>query len=536
MQATVPIRCDGGRLIGSGHVMRCRTLARRLRGRGIEALFLCRRQQEDLIDLLASEFNVQALPFCPGSASESTLPDDPATLLGCSQDQDADDTLAAIDAAAPAAIPWLAVDHYGLAAPWHRRVLAGLRRRGHEPQLLVIDDLADRDLEADLLLDQNRLGRIGREAYGQRLPHGCLCLLGPQNALLGDEFALLHPLLPTRRAPLKRLLIFFGGSDRDNLSERCLASLLEPTPLPLKIDVVLGGTNDHRGRLEALTAQHPHVRLHGPLPSLAGLIAQADLAIGAGGVTSWERACLALPALVSAVATNQQAVIRTLVEAGAAVDLGPAHQLGATTVRTAVKHLLKDARALEELSRRAASLGDGQGGARLLAAMFGPRLPFSLRAATPADEEIWWHWANDPASRAASFRSDPISIAGHHRWFFARLADPQARLLIAHTADGLPLGSVRFERLTTTAERTQWLVSLALEPACRGHGLGVPLLQEAIGWLRRGWAGRGELLAEVKPDNLASIRLFTRAEFEPCPPRRPEALCFRWTTPEAEEP
>jgi RimJ/RimL family protein N-acetyltransferase len=105
--------------------------------------------------------------------------------------------------------------------------------------------------------------------------------------------------------------------------------------------------------------------------------------------------------------------------------------------------------------------------------------------------------------------------------------DPAIQLLIAHTADGLPLGSVRFEQISGGAHGIQWLVSLALEPACRGHGLAVPMLLEAIATLREDSDGCGELVAEVKPNNLASIRLFEKAGFKACEPRRPKALCFQ---------
>lgn len=531
MQATIPIRCDSGLIMGTGHVMRCRTLARQLRRNDVDVLFLCRRQPGDLIQLLAGEFPVQALPELPGSALESAQPDDPGTWLGCTQDQDAADALAAIAAVPPAAIPWIVVDHYGLSAPWHRQVVGRLRQQGHEARLLVIDDLADRDLVADLLVDQNRLRSDGLQPYAQRIPSGCRCLLGPQNALLGDEFALLHPLLPSRCAPVQRILIFFGGADVHNISERCLRALLEPSPLSVKIDVVLGPSNIHRQRLEALTSAHPHVRLHGPQPSLAGLIAQADLAIGAGGVTSWERACLGLPALISSLASNQVEVIQQLAQAGAAVDLGPAGLLSAKTVRANVQQLLESPSGLQALSSCARSITDGLGTRRVVAAMLGPRLPISVRHAAASDESIWLHWANDPVSRAASFCPDPISPQQHHRWFTARLLDPGSHLLIAHTADGLPLGSVRFDTISSDPDGTQWLVSLALEPACRGYGLGTLMLLEAIARLRENWDGRGALLAEVKPDNLASIRLFEKAGFQSCSPRRTAARCFRWIQP-----
>ena len=87
----VIFRCDASLSIGSGHVMRCRTLARELQSRGAEVLFLCRRQAGDLIALLEQEFQVLALPeqplaLCEGLAGRELY----GAWLGCGQIHDAD--------------------------------------------------------------------------------------------------------------------------------------------------------------------------------------------------------------------------------------------------------------------------------------------------------------------------------------------------------------------------------------------------------------------------------------------------------------
>jgi len=513
----VVFRCDAGQQIGSGHVMRCQTLAKQLRRRGATPLFVCRQQPGDLLALTAQDFRCLVLPPLA----------DPQGWLGCDQQRDADETLAAIDQAAPESIQWLVVDHYGLDALWHRAVRDQLRAWGHQPRLLVIDDLADRPLMADLLLDQNRLDPgAAMQSYAPLVSEPCRFLLGPAYALLSDEYPLLQRLLPERQGPLQRILLFFGGSDPANLSERCLDGLLHPTPLPLQLDLVLGLANPHRDRIKARLADCPQVRLHQPMSSLAGLMVQADLALGAGGVSSWERACLGLPTLVSSLAANQDAVIAQLAQAGAAIDLGPADQLTASAVRRAVESLLQRPEQWQSLSHRARGLTDGFGAARTAAAMLGPCPQLHLRSATPADEALWLRWANDPACRAASFNGDWIQLEAHHRWFTAKLADPRSLLLIGEDPQGLPIGYVRFESIEGVIVMQQRLVSLALEPVVRGHGLAVPLLQQAIAVLCQRTQQPWELLAEIKPENQASIRLFEAAGFLRGQPRRPGALCF----------
>lgn len=306
------IRCDASLLIGSGHVMRCRTLARDLKRSGAEVCFLCRRQPGDLLNLLEQEFEVLALPkqslvSCDGLEGRDLY----GAWLGCSQEQDATQCLEVIAEAGIKSASWLVVDHYGLDAHWESQLLAGLASGEALPQLLVIDDLADRPHQADLLLDQNFFGELTEQRYQELVLPQCRLLLGPLYALLGPEYAQLHPLVPPRNE-LRRVLLFFGGVDPDNLTGRALEALMHPALVALRVDVVLGLQSPHRQRVEELVARRPYTTLHGPLPSLAGLIARADLAIGAVGATTWERACLGLPSISIPFASNQIPVSQVL--------------------------------------------------------------------------------------------------------------------------------------------------------------------------------------------------------------------------------
>ena len=285
--------------------MRCRTLARELCRRGAAITFLCRRQPGDLISLLEQEFTVLALPEQPLAAFDGLEGRDLyGAWLGCSQQQDAAECLAALaQAGISSGAQWLVVDHYGLDASWEGAMREGL---GSEPppQLLVIDDLADRSHSCDLLLDQNFFGEATERRYQGLVPPQCRQLLGPHYALLGPEYALLHPLVPPRTG-LRRVLVFFGGVDPQNYTGQTIEALTAPELAHLAVDVVLGLQCPHREAVEILVEKRSHTTLHGPQPSLAGLIARADLAIGAGGSTIWERFCLGLPAISFVVAANQ---------------------------------------------------------------------------------------------------------------------------------------------------------------------------------------------------------------------------------------
>jgi UDP-2,4-diacetamido-2,4,6-trideoxy-beta-L-altropyranose hydrolase len=306
------IRCDASFSIGSGHVIRCRTLARELKRRGAEVSFLCRRQPGDLIALLERDFSVIALPeqplaLCDGLEGRYLY----GAWLGCTQEQDAAQCLDALAEAGIKSASWLVTDHYGLDALWEAQVLDGLANGLAFPKLFVIDDLADRPHHADLLLDQNYYGYLTEQRYQGLLSPHCCQLLGPSYALLGPEYAQLHPLIPQRKE-LRRILVFFGGVDHCNLTLRALEALQEPELQHLAVDVVLGQQSLQLHDLARLVESRPGTTLHPHLPSLAGLISRADLFIGAGGATTWERFCLGCPAIMIAIAENQYELVECL--------------------------------------------------------------------------------------------------------------------------------------------------------------------------------------------------------------------------------
>ncbi|MFN6338402.1 MAG: UDP-2,4-diacetamido-2,4,6-trideoxy-beta-L-altropyranose hydrolase [Cyanobacteriota bacterium] len=505
------VRADAALSIGSGHVVRCRTLARELRRRGAEITFLCRRQPGDLIELLEREFQVLALPEQPLAACEGLEGRNLyGAWLGCGQAQDAAQCLRALAEARIGGADWVVVDHYGLDASWEAQLLAGLLGGAPSPKLLVIDDLADREHLADLLLDQNFFGEATASRYEGLVPPRCRLLLGPHYALMGQEYAQLHSLLPPR-TELRRVLLFFGGVDQANLTARALEALMDPPLADLAVDVVLGLQSPHRQAVDDLVARRPHTTLHGPLPSLAGLIARADLAIGAGGATTWERACLGLPSLVVAIASNQLPFAQALDQAGYVQLLGDGAAVSSRQIRSALL-----ARSAEpRLETGGSDLTDGWGASRLATALLGPKGAISLRPATAADEALLLRWANDPEVRANSFSPEPIAATDHHQWLHKGLADPNRLLLIATAADGCPIGQIRFDRQRAFAEgeANEAMIDLSLDRCARGHGLGTELVRLGLQAMQQRWGPGCDAVAEVLTSNTASNACFAQAGF-----------------------
>jgi UDP-2,4-diacetamido-2,4,6-trideoxy-beta-L-altropyranose hydrolase len=501
------IRADASLSIGSGHVMRCRTLARELQRRGAEICFLCRRQQGDLITLLEQDFHVWALPELPllpyEGLQERNLY---GAWLGCSQDRDAADCLQVLEQAGIRAAEWLVVDHYGLDAQWQAQLLDGLG----QPKLLVIDDLADRAHLANLLLDQNFFGEATEGRYQSLVPNECLQLLGPHYALLASEYAQLHPLVPPR-TELRRVMVFFGGVDPDNLTGRTLEALSRSELADLAVDVVLGLQSPHRQAVAELVARRPNTTLHWPLPSLAGLIARSDLAIGAGGATTWERACLGLPSMVVTIADNQLPFAQALDQAGKVQLLGQAATVSTDQIRVAVI-------AAKQQYRPCASchdLTDGWGAGRVATALMGLQGPLTLRPVDATDEFLLLRWAKDPGVGVNSFSPGPIASCDHNRWFQAGLTDANRLHLIASDSFGCPLGEIRFDRCPPgpTIQTREALINLSLDTCARGLGLTTDLVQMGMREMEKRWGLATEAITEGHAGNAASQATFAKAGY-----------------------
>ena len=462
------IRCDASLLIGSGHVMRCRTLARELQRRGTEIIFLCRRQPGDLISLLEQEFTVLALPEQPLSSCDGLEGRDLyRAWLGCSQHEDASQCLHALDEAGITSVCWLVVDHYGLDACWEKQLHAGLAGSVVAPRLLVIDDLADRHHEANLLLDQNFFGEVTYHRYQSLVPSHCHQLLGPHYALLGPEYTQLHHLIAPRKE-LRRILVFFGGVDRTNLTSRALQALMHPSLSYLAVDVVLGTNSIHYQEVIELVDSRPNTTLHGSLPSLAALIARADLAIGAVGATTWERSCLRLPCLEVSIADNQLSFAEPLHQAGHLQLLGSDANVDAEQICAALLTRIADSQPAEV----ARPLTDGWGAQRLAMAMLGKQGPIRLRPLVLTDEPLLLRWAEDKQSYAKSSSAEPLAPIDSHS-LRKGLAGQNCLMFIATTADGCPIGQLLLDFHTVSAEQCPAKVNfgLSLDQCVYGKGL-----------------------------------------------------------------
>lgn len=353
----VAFRVDASLQMGTGHVMRCLTLADVLAERGAECHFICRAHPGNLIDLVRIKGYAAYALSCESSVSAIDGRLAHAGWLGTSQHQDAQACFPILQTIQP---DWLIVDHYALDSEWE------LELKPHYRRLMVIDDLADRFHQCDLLLDQT----FGRDTadYHKWAPTNCTLLCGAQYALLRPEFAILRPYSLQRRAnpQLRHLLITMGGVDKDNATGQVLDALRScPLPVDCKITVVMGATAPWLPEIESQAQAMPWLtRVMVGVSDMARLMADSDIAIGAAGATSWERCCLGLPTAMLVLADNQRKVAQGLEMAGAALLIEDTYCLA----ERLHDHFLLVRRhgILQGMSRAAASIVDGVGTATVI--------------------------------------------------------------------------------------------------------------------------------------------------------------------------
>lgn len=360
----VAFRADASLTIGTGHVMRCLTLASALKQKGAEVLFVSREHPGHMCEEMSLRgFAVARMPVmsdrqADDRTSEVGLPDH-AHWLGASWKQDADETREVINKTF-GTTDWLIVDHYALDARWETVL------RPHTKRLMVIDDLADRSHGCDLLLDQNLIAGM-ESRYNGLVSPGCMCLLGPSHALLRPQFAEAREKLRTRDGSVRRILVLFGGGDSSAEILKASGALRRLNKPSIAVDVVMRRA-DH-AVADAVHSELPGAVVHGYVEDMATLMVAADLTLGAAGSTTWERCCVGLPALTVSLAPNQDPIGASVGEVGAALHLGRSSEVTVDALERAIRKLIEAPAALARMSAHASELVDGLGTTRVAFAM-----------------------------------------------------------------------------------------------------------------------------------------------------------------------
>ncbi len=466
------LRVDVSREHGTGHLMRCKALADAWVKSGGAVT-------------LATTTDVTPYAVWLGAIMIHRLDSPPATPA------DAQET-AALSRSLCAR--WAAVDGYPFSAEWQMAF-------GEATPLLFFDDYGHgAPHTARMVLNQNP--SASPALYPARSQRTVL-LLGSRYALLREQFQKWIGWKRPHPARAKRLLATFGGTDPSGITLR-VVRILAAIP-DLETELVVGAGNLHGEEIEGL-CRGTAIRVRKNVTDMPSLIAECDFALCAAGSTTLELAFLQTPQILIAVADNQRALAASLHAAGAALHLGWHTEIADLEIANAITTLQADGPRLAAMSAAGAQLVDGHGGARVVVHLRADSL--GLRPAETGDVLRLYKWANDPATRAASFSSAPIAWEAHQRWFAERLADPSSRLFILSDGE-TPAAIARF-----SIEHQEATISVLVAPGRRGSGLGAPVILRASHECFRA-SGVQRIVAFIRPENAASRSVFVRAGYHP---------------------
>ena len=330
----IVIRVDSSTKIGTGHVMRCITLAHRLKDKDSNVYFVCRNLKGNLNNMIQEKgFQIIQLPNYQMSKDADVFDwkRDVKETITCIKD------LPKLD--------YLLVDHYGIDARWETQV------KQYVGKVIVIDDLANRPHNCEILIDQNVSPNPQR--YHQLVPKHCQLFLGTSYALLRDQFRQEKNKVNRNFNEIKRILIFFFFFDPTKETSRIVALLKNHKYASLHIDVVVGNSNPQKNRIEKVCLEISNMHFHCQVDNMAELICKADLSIGAGGTATWERCYLGLPAIVIATADNQLELSHAVSQRGAIYLLGKSYEVDGSTILQAFDSILKNPQVAREMSENA---------------------------------------------------------------------------------------------------------------------------------------------------------------------------------------
>jgi len=495
----VVVRADASLQMGTGHIMRCLTLVDALKEQGSEVHFICRKFTGNLITYIESKgFHVHTLEISKTMNIGNSKKEDYDSLrslyaewLGDSQENDAQFCKPILQKIQP---DWLILDHYSMDKVWEEEL------KNTFDKLLVIDDLADRHHQCNVLLDQT----YGRQEYDYQglVNKDCKMLLGPQYALLRPEFAKWREYSIKRRAQprFKNLLITMGGVDPDNVTSHVL-DVLKNCELAkdLEVIVVMGATSPHLKAVVTKAEGMPYkTAVKVSVNNMGEIMANADLAIGAAGTTTWERCCLGLPTIQMLLSDNQVEIAKKLDNIGAVTSLNTLEQLGESIVGI-LKYIPK-------ISLLASSIIDGEGTDRvstLLCENLHNNNSLLFKPATYSDSNFVYGLQNKEVRKY--FRNPEVpSLDEHIDWFNKIINTSESQLFIL-TLNNKSIGVLRVDGLNN--KRIE--VSIIVSPDYVGQGLAGIFLKKLEGIM----VGRS-LQAVIHKHNIASKKVFERHGFK----------------------
>lgn len=478
------IRADSYEAIGTGHVMRCIALGQAWKASGGNVLFVSHCENDALKSRFAEEdFDFVSLhtPFPHLDDLNTTM----SILDNISSNGKRENTIVVLDG-------------YHFDEDYQQKI------KGAGFKLLCIDDYGHAGrYYADFILNQNLSAEMN--LYPVHSPHSKF-LLGPQYTLLRKEFWGWRTWKRIISPCARKIIITMGGADQHNDTLKIIHALRGVEIPDMEVVVLLGPANSRKAEIEtALKASPFESRLLVAYHKMPEIMAWADIAISAGGSTSWELAFMGVPSLLVIAAKNQEPICQKIEESGAAYCLGWHDKITSDSLSRAVQSLSENYEARSSMSARGRDLIDGNGAREVVRVLRQDCLTF--RKARQSDCGLVWKWANERTTREVSFSAESIGWEEHVCWFDKKMADDTHFFYILLNGDNEPVGQVRF-----ALNGSQAVISMSIASQFRGRGYGsrgIRITTEDL-FSRTGIT---TVRAHIKRTNEKSVKAFQSAGF-----------------------
>jgi UDP-2,4-diacetamido-2,4,6-trideoxy-beta-L-altropyranose hydrolase len=493
METTVLIRVDSSSRIGTGHVSRCLRLAEELKLKGSRVIFLCADLPGNIsssISDLGFEIELFESPVHEGvmDSIESPWPTK-AQIIDASRTS---------KWAKSKNTEVVVVDQYALSELWESQLASNGFR------VIALDDLPGKRHSSALVIRPGvSLAAFDTHDHGGNFRQ----LAGPRYAMIPKEFCEARNFMERpNTSSSKRVLVYFGGADESNASEQVVDGIIRSGISECFIELVLGSGNSHFEVLSKKYEAVPNVTVHSSLSSLSEIISLCDAAVGAGGVSAFERAAAGLPAILFSLSENQIAVCTELASLGMAQYFGGFDSFDSDEFISRFSDFMQELPSLRETSNSPATIDCL--GVKRIAELVHPSSSTRLRVrlARPSDLDTYFGWVNDLSVRRNSLNSASIKFIEHREWFTGSLGNPDVVMLLFEL-DSLPIAQVRFQ-----AREDYWSLNYSLDEIVRGRSWAKIIVRQAVDWLRSHRDLR-RIDAVVKTSNSASIAALVATGF-----------------------
>lgn len=486
----VVFRVDSSNKIGAGHIHRCMALAKAFKCLGVPSVFLTRDLDGNISNkIIKNGFSLKYIRYrCANSPDEFNVKFDITET---------------IQALSKLKNVLLVVDHYDVCLTWRIEIKQKVNT------LVLINDFLSDDNYFDYLINQNLYKKKTQKDQFKKFQKKIL--LGPKFALLSEEYSdykkqiLLTCNGKKSHTQYLTCLINFGGADEDGITLKTVEAIINYGFQNIKFIVVCSEKSIHFNNLNNIATGLDNFQILPSQSSLARLFLKADFAIGAGGVSTWERFCLGLPTIMTSLSSNQLHNVNILGKKGFVLGIKDVTGSFDEDLIKCIKKVA-DVSYLEKIRERIFCLVDGFGSLRVALILNGTSgFSLSLRRVSFEDIFTLLDLRNDPVTIKNSFSSRQITLDEHAKWFKHAMSDTASSRFICEIA-GVPVGFIMFKLDILS----KWFeISLNIDLYFRGNGIGEEVVKKGLDKVGR----QNTFVARVKRFNKASLKLFLKLGF-----------------------